>query len=206
MNQSSTKLPGAAEYERALARELDRAKASDLVRRATDRYHDLYAERKQYENRALRRHLAEGILPGVALYQTLLDDPDTQQASLDLAEAALAEGALARRRSMQRLARLPFYYGLMRAVIKPFMRLNFPAEGWETEWVESSGEALAFNMTRCFCLDVLVEYGAPELTALYCKMDDLVYDDVSPHVKWDRKHTLGRGDDCCDFRFERVRR
>jgi len=94
----------------------------------------------------------------------------------------------------------------MRVVIKPFMRLNFPAEGWETEWVETSGDEISFNMTRCFYLDVLAEHGVPELTALYCKMDDLTYDDVSPQVKWDRKHTMGRGDDCCDFRFERVRR
>jgi hypothetical protein len=206
MDQSVAELPKAELLESALARELGGVKASEIVRRAADRYGDLYAERKQYENRALRQHLEGNILPGIALYQTLLDDPDTQQRSMDLAEAAFTAWAAPNRRFMERLGRLPFFYGLMRALIKPMMRRNFPAEGWETEWVEASGEALAFNMTRCFYLDVLVEYGAPELTALYCKMDDLVYEDVSPHVKWDRKHTLGRGDECCDFRYERVRR
>jgi hypothetical protein len=206
MNQTIVELPKAAEYERALARELDGAKASEITSKAGDRYNDLYAERKRYDNHALRQHLAEGILPGIALYQTLLDDPGTQQRSLDLVEVALTEGAAARRRSMERLGRLPVYYWLMRGGIKPMMRLNFHAEGWETEWVETSGDALAFTMTRCFYLDVLEGYGVPELTALYCRMDDLVYEDVSPYVKWDRKHTLGRGDDCCDFRFERVRR
>ena len=206
MNQTSLKLPKAEILERALARELGGAKAREIVQDAADRYDDLYAERKKYENRALRQHLEENILPGIALYQALLDDPDTQQRSMDLVEAAFTEWAAPNRRFMERLGRLPFFYGLMRALIKPVMRRNFPAEGWETEWVESSGDALAFNMTRCFYLDVLVEYGVPELTAFYCRMDDLVYDDVSPHVKWDRKHTLGRGDDCCDFRFERVRR
>ena len=205
MNQSVVEMPKAAEFERALGRELDGVKASEIVSKAGDRYNDLYAGRKQYDNRALRQHLAEGILPGIALYQTLLEDPDTQQASLDLVEAALAEGAASSRRSMELLGRLPLYYWLMRVVIKPFMRLNYPAEGWETEWVETSGDEISFNMTRCFYLDVLAEYGVPELTALYCKMDDLVYEDVSPDVKWDRKRTLGRGDDCCDFRFERVR-
>ena len=110
------------------------------------------------------------------------------------------------RRSMERLGRLPFYLWLMRVLIKPVMRLNFPAEGWETEWVETSGDALAFNMHRCFYQDVLAGYGVPELTALYCKMDDLTYDGVSRYVRWARKRTLGRGDACCDFRFERVRR
>ena len=205
MNQSVVDMPKAAEFERALASELDGVRASEIMHRAADRYADLHAERNRYDNRALAKHLEEGILPGIALYQTLQDDSDTQQQSLDLVEAALAEGAASRRRSMERLGRLPLYYWLMRVVIKPFMRLNFPAEGWETEWVETSGDEISFNMTRCFYLDVLAAYGAPELTALYCKMDDLTYDDLSPDVKWDRKHTMGRGDDCCDFRFERVR-
>ena len=206
MVQSSARFPKQAEYERALARELDAAQAREVVATAADRYNALYSERKHYDNRALRQHLEEGILPGVALYQTLLDDPDTGQAALELAEAALAEGALAGRRSMERLGRLPFYFWLMRVLIKPVMRLNFPAVGWETEWVEASGDALAFNMHRCFYLDVLEGYGVPELTALYCKMDDLTYDGVSRYVRWARKRTLGRGDECCDFRWERVRR
>ena len=206
MNQSVVEMPKTAEFEQARARELDGAKAREIVKKAADRYSDLYAGRKRYDNRALRQHLAEGILPGIALYQILLDDPDTQQGSMDLVEAALTEGALAGRRSMERLGRLPFYFWLMRVVIKPIMRLNFPKEGWQTEWVEISGDEISFNMTRCFYLDVLTAYGVPELTALYCKMDDLTYEAVSPYVKWDRKHTLGRGDDCCDFRFERVRK
>ena len=125
---------------------------------------------------------------------------------MDLVEAAFTEWVAPNRRFMERLGRLPFFYGLMRVLVKPMMRRTLPAAGWETEWVEISGNVLAFNMTRCFYLDVLEGYGVPELTALYCKMDDLIYEDVSPYVKWDRKRTLGRGDECCDFRYERVRR
>jgi hypothetical protein len=205
MTQAVIDMPLAETFTRALGRELDKDKAHQIVSKAGERYNDLYAERKRYDNRALRQHLEGNILPGIALYQTLLDDPDTQQRSMDLVRAAFGEWAIANRRPMERLGRLPIFYGLMRAVIKVVMRLNFPAEGWETEWVETSGDEISFNMTRCFYLDVLDSYGVPELTAQYCRMDDLVYEDVSPHVKWDRKHTLGRGEECCDFRFERAR-
>jgi hypothetical protein len=205
MTQAVIDVPLAETFTRALGRELDKDKAHQIVSKAGERYNDLYAERKRYDNRALRQHLEGNILPGIALYQTLLDDPDTQQRSMDLVRAAFGEWAIANRRPMERLGRLPIFYGLMRAVIKVVMRLNFPAEGWETEWVETSGDEISFNMTRCFYLDVLDSYGVPELTAQYCRMDDLVYEDVSPHVKWDRKHTLGRGEECCNFRFERAR-
>jgi hypothetical protein len=164
------------------------------------------AEREHYSDRALRKHLEENILPGVALYQTLLADEETREGAEQLVEAAFRAWAASGRRSMERLGRLPFFYWLLRALIRPVMRLNFPAPGWETEWLEVSGQALAFNMKSCFYLDVLEAYGVPELTKYYCAMDDLIYDGISPHVRWARAKTLGRGDECCDFRFERVRR
>ena len=93
MPQSLAEMPMAEAFERALGSELDGARASEIMQETAERYDDLYAERKRYDNRALAKHLEESILPGIALYQILLDDPDTQQASMDLVEAALTEGA-----------------------------------------------------------------------------------------------------------------
>jgi hypothetical protein len=205
MTQPTVELPNAALFARALADDLGEAKAAEIVQAAGRRYDELYAQRTEYVNRALRQHLEESILPGIALYQALMDDPDTLQRAMALVERVCTDWAVPNRQRMERLGRLPFYYTLMRVVIKPMMRVNFPAEGWETEWVENSGEAVAFNMRRCFYLDVLDSYGVPELTTQYCRMDDLVYDGTSSKVQWARTKTLGRGDDCCDFRFVRVK-
>jgi hypothetical protein len=206
LSQSSHEMPGAAAFERALRRELDEARAREIVHRARERYGVLYAERERYSNRALRQHLEENILPGVALYQTLLDAEDIRELVMPLVEAAFEEWAVANRQRMERLGRLPVFYRLLRALARPMMWLNFPEPGWTTEWVEISGERISFHMRSCFYLEVLEGYGVPELTAQYCRMDDLIYEEVSPYVRWARTPTLGRGDECCDFRFERVRR
>lgn len=204
MEHSTVEMPNAEAFERALCRELDETKAREIVQKVQKRYNDLYAERKQYSHRALRNHLEENILPGVALYQTLLRDEHTRESAVQLVERAFQEWGASNRRAMERLGRLPIFYWLLRAMVKMMMRLNFPEQAWETEWVEVSGKEISFNMKSCFYLDVLEGYGVPELTAQYCGMDDFVYEGVSPYVKWDRKRTLGRGDECCDFRFERV--
>ena len=146
-----------------------------------------------------------GILPGIALYQTLLEDPETQQRSMDLVEAAFGEWAASRRKALEPLARRSIFYWLMRFTTKFVTTRSYPDEGWEIEWLEVNGDLIAYNINRCFYLEVLLEYGVPELTAQYCRVDDLIYDGLSPHAKWVRKKTLGRGDDCCGFRFERVR-
>jgi hypothetical protein len=77
----------------------------------------------------------------------------------------------------------------------------FPPEGWEKEIVTDSNQAFAFDMHSCFYLDVLTAYGAPELTPIYCRMDELLYKELPPMITWERAKTLGRGDDCCDFRW-----
>jgi predicted ArsR family transcriptional regulator len=45
--------------------------------------------------------------------------------------------------------------------------------------------------------------GAPELTPLYCQMDDLLFEALPPEIRWERTKTLGRGDEICDFRWTR---
>ena len=205
MEDTIIEMPQAGLFERALSAELGESKAADVVQAARARYGKLYAGREQYDNGSLRRHLEENLLPGVALYRALLVDPETCDEAMPLFEVAVEAWAASQRKSLERLARLPVYYWLMRAVIKPMMRSTFPEEGWETEWVQSNGQALAFNMKSCFYLDVLGAYGVPELAIQYCRMDDLIYKDLSPHVRWVRQGTLGRGDRHCDFRFERVK-
>lgn len=80
------------------------------------------------------------------------------------------------------------------------IRLRFPRERGQTEMVENSARCLAFNVHRCVFLDALAEYGARELTQVFCKSDDIIYAALPPTMRWERTKTLGRGDDCCNFR------
>jgi len=74
-------------------------------------------------------------------------------------------------------------------------------ESWDIEWVEANEKQVAFNMQGCFYYNALTEYNAAGLTPVFCDLDDLIYDNVSSHLRWERKGTLGRGDSLCDFRF-----
>ena len=59
-------------------------------------------------------------------------------------------------------------------------------------------------MTRCFYLNTLTAYGTPELTASFCKSDEVMAELLPPSIRFVRPHTLGRGDALCDFQYCRV--
>jgi hypothetical protein len=179
--------------------------AALLAARVQARYNQLYTNRLRFDQPALRQHYEEGILPSLALYRTLRDERDDQEAALaemDRIVAALVERS-GRRRLVQILGRMPDPFAVLRFLNCWALRRRYPPEGWRFEWVEDSDHCIAYDARECFYVNVLTACGAPELTAHLCAIDDLLYGDL-PGISWERTKTLGRGDDRCDFRFCRV--
>ncbi len=186
---------------RTLAETLGEAEAARLAARAQERYQELYADRPRQANGALRFHLERGILPGLALYRTLLEEGYDQQTALDVTERMAVSLVTGLGRFMSLVGRLPDPFAVFRQVEPWVVRLGFPAEGWEMEPVEHSDDCVAYDVRRCFYLDTLSSYGAPELTPVFCAGDDVVFPEMAPAVSWERTMTLGRGGDRCDFRW-----
>jgi hypothetical protein len=188
-----------------LAETRGEVKATLLTARVQARYDELYAHRPRFHHPALRRHLEEGVLPSLALYQTLREENDDQEAALtetDRIVAAMVERS-GRRRLVQIMGRLPDPFAILRIANRWAMKRVYPPEGWRFEWVEDSEQCIAYDAHECFYLNVLTAYGAPELTAHLCVVDDLLFGDL-PGIFWGRTKTLSRGDDRCNFRFCRV--
>ncbi len=199
------RMPRAALWQRVLAAKRGGVEAAALMAHAQARYDELYAQRPHFARRALRQHLERSILPGLAIYQVVRESTGDREAALAEVGALLEASAThsSQRRLISLLSYLPNPFALFRRLARWSMR-DFPAEAWETEWVEDSPQCLAFNMHRCFYLNVLTAYGAPELTPLFCKGDDVSFAALPPSIIWERRGTLGRGNAVCDFRWRRA--
>jgi hypothetical protein len=169
-------------------------------RQVLARYRELYSHHELPKNPALQWHLTEGILPGLALYQVLRESGKSQESALALIDQTFEKLFSDKRAKMKKWGNLRLIYTLLRLLIKPAMR-QYPPEGWKIDWVQNDNKAIRFNMKSCFYYDTLSQYGAPELTASFCQVDDLTYGNMSPHIKWQRSKTIGRGQTCCDFCF-----
>lgn len=191
--------------QQIMAESRGEVKAALLAARVQARYDELVAHRPHFHHPALRHHLEEGVLPALALYQTLREESDDQEttlAEIDKIIAAMVERS-GRRKLVQIMGRLPDPFAVLRVANRWAMKRVYPPEGWRFEWVEESNHRIAYDARECFYVNVLAAYGAPELTAHLCVTDDLLFGDL-PGVAWERTRTLSRGDDRCDFRFCRV--
>jgi hypothetical protein len=182
-----------------------RAEAALLAARVQARFMVLYQQRPRFAHRALRLHLEHNLLPGLALYQVLREAHGGSDSALaEWDELAGAAGSSPAQRSVRLLNYLPSSFALFRAVTRALMKAAFPADGWTYTWVEDSDRRIAFNIERCFYLTVLTYYGAPELTAHFCGLDDRVAEALPPWIEWARTTTLARGGAACDFCWQQV--
>lgn len=194
------RMPHLDAWQHELAKSRGAIGAALFAGRVQARYDALYAQRPRFTHPALRQHLEENILPGLALYQELRVEsaPETALAEAEELFAAAFMGLTA---LFPFVKRLPDPFAVFRVAAKWMLRTSYPDEGWEMPITEDTNDCIAFDVrNRCFYLDILTAYGAPELTPAFCKMDDLLYSQLAPEIIFTRTKTLGRGDDCCDFR------
>jgi hypothetical protein len=151
----------------------------------------------------LGHHLYQNILPGLAIYRALRGAGLGEKEALASVDRAFEFASRRGRRAMEWIGRVPFLFPMLRRSVKLIMRA-YPPSGWDTTWLEIGPDRIRFDMTRCYYFDTLRGLGSPELTASFCRIDDLIYQDVSPAFAWRRTKTIARGDDRCDFCFERT--
>jgi len=201
-DKQTQRLHGIPGWWKVLAECHGEAKASMLLEAVEKRYLALLDMCTIPSNLALRRHLMQNILPGLALYQVLLveygGDREAALAEIDMVFRAWTVERFKGKAAAINAIPIPFWLFKIAAGMQ--MR-SFPAEGWETTYIENSDTRLAFDMSRCFYLNTLTGLGAPELTAAFCKTDEVMAEAFPRTVRFERAHTLGRGDAVCDFQY-----
>lgn len=188
----------------ALAERHGKREAALLLAHVQALYAELYAARRQYAQRGLRSRLENDILPALALYGALLAAGRDQDAALAEIEACFKAAMSPLMTPVRLMARLPDPFPLFKWANRQMAFGGQTSGAWQASLVEDSPDRLAYEIRRCFILDTLMAYGAPELAPLFCKTDDWMMEALPPSIGWFRNRTLGRGDPVCDFDWRRM--
>ena len=197
-------LPNKKQWEIAIAKERGPAEARIFLKRVQARYDELAFQAQPYENKALRFHFEHNLLPAVAAYSILLMDGLEETTALEIIDDLLEAGIETERRMYRFWGRFPFFFSMIKFIIKPLMKKRYP-ERWDIEWLDLGPDVAGLNCRVCFYLEVLNGYGFSELTPHFCRLDELLAAEAAPSVRFERTQTLANGGTLCDFRYVRVR-
>lgn len=196
-------MPHSLVWRRSLVRWYSAEEASLLIAKAQHHYNDFYVQHATEPNRFNRATLKSRLLPGLSIYKALLEDGGDREKTLGEVDALFRTAFFTPMlKGIRVLNVLPDPFPIVKPVLKMMTREEYLPGSQEI--VEDSADCFALNVYRCFILDTLAKHDAPELTALFCNTDDWLSETL-PKISWERTKTLGRGGDCCDFRWRRIR-
>lgn len=141
-------------------------------------------------------HLVFMVLPMAALYTALRERGKDGQDAVEKVEAVVKAlvgplgGVFGLLLNAERGRRL-----FMRVLAPGPLGRFFPAPNWQIIWTERSPSRVAFDVTRCYDLDMLRLLGAAPVAVALCTGDAYV-------IPWQRSGTLATGANRCDFCFE----
>lgn len=190
--------------QKRLAEKYGEVEAAFFVGKLQQRYEVLYSERPRFSDRKLQTHVDELIIPILALYQGLIEK--TGDAERSLVEVHELMTRVVSGKSQKIIPLLQYFsdpFSMMRRAVRLVNKTVFPASGWDIEYIQDDTEAIAFNIHKCLFMNIFTAYGVPELTKVLCQFDDDIAELFPPQILWQRRSTLARGAELCDFRYLR---
>jgi len=157
----------------------------------------MYSEQEQRLSPTQFKKAKKLILPRIALYLSIKQHIGGEDALVHVTNRfhAKIEGAS---KLMKFLSGYEWGYALFKKVFSIGLR----ADLWVSEIKRNDKDMFRFDITKCLYKDLCDFYQCPELCTMFCDGDWVVFGDMIK-MKFERNHTLGYGDDVCDFTFTR---
>lgn len=145
-----------------------------------------------------RKTLEKVILPRIALYKVLQNEEKYKENAEEILEKYLIQTSASKLHTQyMKFQKIPFFYSLFsKGMIYEVMSKDL----WQADIKEKKKNTFEIDIKKCLWHDACIECGCPEICKYFCECDDIIYKGLSK-MKFERKGTLGRGGDCCDFRY-----
>lgn len=190
-------------FEKFLYKMIGKAQGEKLYSQAQIRLNGLIQKADFRENKAIKKHKTNWILPAVSLYKTLQENGFSKNESKNMIKEYTHLEAEKVAKQLRIIGKLPFFYRMFKYIFNKIMVKSYPKEGWTIEEVVEDKNTNAFKMKSCLYHETFTEYGCPELTPIFCYCDVISYKNMSQYVEFERTQTLATGGTCCDFKFLR---
>lgn len=161
---------------------------------------DEYCKQEEGKAKEITMHTVRKIFPCIAFYKAVIECTRQQEKAYTILNQYFTRECEIVAKQLQKLCRIPFAYRLVPRIMAGVIHRTFGEKsGFEMKDYSVSGNICHIDMIKCPYFSICSAYGCPELTTVFCNADDVAYGNMHPKLSWERKKTLGRGNDCCDF-------
>lgn len=159
-----------------------------------------YCKQEEGKPREITMHTVKKIFPCIAFYKAVTECTNQQKQAYSIIEKYFTKNCEIYAKRIQRLCRIPFVYRIVPRIMAEIIHRTFGVKsGFRMIDHNTKGRSCHIDMIECPYFSICSAYGCPELTTVFCNADDVAYGNMHAKLSWERKKTLGRGDDCCDF-------
>ena len=104
-------------------------------------------------------------------------------------------------KSMKKLASNDWFVRFLKLTM-PMKFRNTLGYGWDVEFPKCGRDEFSMITHKCIFHQIFEKYGMPEMTAIFCKVDDILYSDL-PRADFLYSQQIGNGGTMCDYTFRR---
>ena len=160
----------------------------------------LIKENQEYADSKNYGHLCN-LLTSIAMIMVLEQNGRTREEAEKEVSEAMYEYIKPQIVSMKKLAS----YGWFVRLLKISMPLKFKKTlgyGWSVEFPKCPSDTFTMITHKCIYQQLFIKYGMPEMTARFCKVDDILYSDL-PRAEFIYTQQIGNGGDMCDYSYKK---
>lgn len=147
-------------------------------------------------------HTERMIVPRAAIYLQMIKYIPREEA-IDLINESVRIGVTPDWRHLHLVTKIPFIRPLFFKIFHKMLNTMFNEEaGFEFKEIEYNNKKYRVDVLKCPYVKYCELLGCKEFASTFCLSDDYVYGNMCD-IAFERKGTIGRGNDRCEFYFHR---
>lgn len=136
----------------------------------------LIGENSSYSDPNNYGHLCN-LITSLAMVMVLEENGKTRQEAQNSVASAMYEFIQPMIPSMQKLASHGWFVGFLKFSM-PIKFRHTLGYGWDVEFPECPRDTFTMITHKCIYHEIFSRYGMPEMTAKFCKVDDIMYSEL----------------------------
>lgn len=160
----------------------------------------LLKENSEYADSKNYGHLCN-LITSLAMVMMLEENGRTHKQAVDEVAETMYTFVRPKIASMQKLGSKPWFVGFLKFSM-PIKFRHTLGYGWDVDFPECPSDTFAMTTHKCIYQQIFSKYGMPEMTAVFCKVDDILYSDL-PRTDFLYTEQIGTGGTMCDYVFKK---